>query len=183
MTNSFICSVNSIFINNLLLYFYFFSHNIDYGDIMKKLCLFLLIFFPWYIGSFLFPINLSYYQQLELPIRISPLGYFGLWTSMYLILSFLSVRIISQVGYRYSKDYLRSVLFNYSVHQLFLYFFFTMKSPFLGFTDSMILFISTLILYYETKEINPRWKYFLIPYLLLTVCSSILLLITLFMNL
>ena len=155
----------------------------DYGDIMKKLCLFFFFLLPWYGGTLLFPIDISYYQQLELPFRLPPVFYMILWTSLYLILSFLSVRIISQVGYRYSKDYLRSLLFNYSVHQLFLYFFFTMKSPFLGFTDSMILFISTLILYYETKEINPRWKYFLIPYLFINVASSIYLLVTLFMNL
>ena len=150
---------------------------------MKKILLFLLFLFPWYLGTFFFPVDLSYYQLLRLPFYFSPSSFFWLWTSIYILLSFLSTCILQDIGYRDSKDYLRSLFFNYSVHQLFLYFFFTMKSLFLGFTDSMILFISTLILYYETKEINPRWKYFLFPYLLLVISSSMFLLITLFMNL
>ena len=150
---------------------------------MKKILLFLLFLFPWYLGTFFFPVDLSYYQLLRLPFYLSPSFFFWLWTSIYVLLSFLSTCILQAIGYRDSKDYLRSLFFNYSVHQLFLYFFFSMKSLFLGFTDSMILFISTLILYYETKEINPRWKYFLLPYLLLVISSSMFLLITLFLNL
>lgn len=150
---------------------------------MKKLCLFLIFFLPWYIGPFIFPIDLNYYHQLRFPFFIPDILYPIVGTSIFLILAFLSTKIISTIGYSYSKEYLRSLFFSYCMYQLFFYFFFTMKSIFLGFTDSMILFISSLILYYETKEINPSLKHWLIPYLLLTIGSSMYLLITLFMNL
>ena len=61
-------------------------------------------------------------------------------------------------------------------------FFFTLKSPFLGFIDTLIVFISSIYLYLETKNINKKASYYLIPYILYNTYALILSLTVYFMN-
>ena len=73
--------------------------------------------------------------------------------------------------------------YNYIFNQLFTFFFFSLKNIFLGFVDIVLTFITSLFLYYETKEINEKASLFLIPYTLFTLFALILNLTIYFMNL
>ncbi len=150
---------------------------------MKKFLFFLLFLLPWYLHRLLFSIDLNYYNQLKLIFHFPPFFFSILWSIIYLGIACVSTKIYLTYGKSGAKEYFRSLLFNYIIHILFTYFFFTMKSPFLGFTDSIMLFISTLICYYETRELDESLSKYFIPYLIITLSSTILLLFAIFMNL
>lgn len=150
---------------------------------MKKLLLFILFLIPWYLGLIILPINTNYYYSLKTPFFISTPIVLTSWGIIYIINSYISSSIIKEYNYLYSKEYLRSLLFNYIVNLSFLYFFFSLKSLFLSFTCSVIIFISTLIMYYEIKELKPNLKYYLYFYLSINLITITYLLILLFSNL
>lgn len=150
---------------------------------MKKFLTFLFFFLPWYLGPLLFPVDLTYYSSLKLPFYLPPLFFIIVWSIIYLCTAYVSTKIYFSYGKNSAKEYFRSLLFNYIFNILFTYFLFTMKSPFLGFTDSIILFISTLLCYYEARELDEPLKWYFLPYLLVTFGASIFLLLTIFMNL
>ena len=59
-----------------------------------------------------------------------------------------------------------SLIINYISNQLYTFFFFTIKSPYLALIDTIIVLISSLFLYYESKELNKTSAKLLIPYML-----------------
>lgn len=150
---------------------------------MKKLLLFILFLIPWYLGLIILPINTNYYYSLKTPFFISTPIVLTSWGIIYIINSYISSIIIKEYNYLYSKEYLQSLLFNYIVNLSFLYFFFSLKNLFLSFTCSVIIFISTLIMYYEIKELKPNLKYYLYFYLGINLITITYLLILLFSNL
>lgn len=150
---------------------------------MKKFLLFILFLIPWYLGLIILPINTNYYYSLKTPFFISTPIVLISWGIIYIINSYISSIIIKEYNYLYSKEYLQSLLFNYIVNLSFLYFFFSLKSLFLSFTCSVIIFISTLIMYYEIKELKPNLKYYLYFYLGINLITITYLLILLFSNL
>ena len=150
---------------------------------MKKLLLFILFLIPWYLGLSILPINTAYYYSLKTPFFISTPIILTSWGIIYILNSYISSSIIKEYNFKYSKEYLRSLLFNYIVNLSFLYFFFSLKSLFLSFTCSVIIFISTLIMYYEIQELKPNLKYYLCFYLGINLITITYLLILLFSNL
>lgn len=150
---------------------------------MKKFLVFIFFLSLWFIGNLLFKVDLPYYQKLELPFSLPTPIFIISWSIIYILISIVNTYIYCNFNKHEIKEYFRSFLFNYITHILFTYFFFTMKSPFLGFTDSVILFISTLICYYEVQELEPKLTKFFIPYLILVILATIFLLCTIFLNL
>lgn len=150
---------------------------------LKKIRIFFILFLPWYLIPILCPVDWDYYHSLNLPLSLPPLFFIIIWTMIYIFVATVSTKLYLIYGKEETKEYFRSLCFNYILNSFFLYFFFSLKSPFLGFTDSVILFISTLLCFYETKELEHSLKYYFIPYLLLTLGTSIFLLFTVFMNL
>jgi len=53
-------------------------------------------------------------------------------------------------------------------------FFFTLRSPFLGFIDTTIVLISSIYLYLETKNIDKKISYYLTPYIIYNIYAFIL---------
>ena len=70
-----------------------------------------------------------------------------------------------------------------SQSQVFSFLFFTIKSPFLALIDTVIVFITSLFLYYETKELNKKASKYLIPYILWNLFACILIISIFFLNL
>ena len=81
-----------------------------------------------------------------------------------------------------NNDYLYILITNYISNQLFMYFFFYLMSPFLGFAITTIITLSTIFLYIETKKISKNSSYFLIPYVIYTIYAFILMATIYFMN-
>ena len=150
---------------------------------LKNILLFIIILFFWLISGLLFKFNNSYYELLKLPsFAISPKLISIIWFIIYILIT-ISIFIVSKKTNIFkNNDYLYILLTNYLSNQLFLYFFFTLMSPFLGLAITIIIFLSSIFLYIETKKISKTSSYFLIPYIVYNTYALILMISVYFMN-
>lgn len=150
---------------------------------LKTILLFIIILFLWLLSGLIFKVDNSYYNSLNLPIFALKGVYIGIiWFIIY-ILNTISILIINKkTNILKNNDYLYVLLINYISNELFMYFFFYLKSPFLGFAITTIIFISTIYLFLETKKISKKASYFLIPYLSYGLYAFILMSTVYFMN-
>ena len=146
----------------------------------KKVLKFLIILAPWFLSSLIVR-DYSYYKEITSPSFSLPSSLFGIfWTVLYILIA-ISVYKVSNIGF--NKDYLKDLLYNYIFNQLYVITFFLLKNPFLAFIDTLLTLITSLFLYYETKEISKSASNFLIPYPLFLVYATILSLSVYFINL
>ncbi len=151
---------------------------------MKKFFKFLIILFPWFLSGLIFKVDPTFYTNLHLPKFAPPTYFFGIvWTILYLLIALSIFLVYNRIYYKYIESYNRSLIYNYIFNQLYAFIFFTIKNIFLGFVDTVLIFITSLFLYYETKEINTKASYYLIPYSLFSLFALILNLTIYFMNL
>ena len=150
---------------------------------MKKFLIFLGSFILFLVPSF-FIRDYSFYETLNLPWFALPKQLFPIiWTTLYFLIS-ISVSIIySMYNFRYIKDYNKALISNYIFNELFTFVLFYFKNLFLSFIVALANLITSLFLYYETKELDKRASNFLIPYVLFNVFATILMLTIYFMNL
>ncbi len=105
-----------------------------------------------------------------------------IWLLIYILNTISIVIIYNKVKILQNKDYLYILLTNYFANQLFMYFFFYLMSPFLGFAITTIVMLSTIFLFIETKKISKTSSYFLIPYIIYSIYAFILMATVYFMN-
>jgi tryptophan-rich sensory protein len=142
---------------------------------------FILLLIPWFLSTIIFPTDIAFYESLNLPFKIPGIIFGIAWTTIYILLAFSSYKIINKHGF--NKEYITILVINYIFNQLYTYFFFILKSPFLGFVDSVIIFVTTIILYYETKELDEKSSKLLLPYIFWDTFAVIYGLLVFFMNL
>ncbi len=151
---------------------------------MKKIITFLAILFPWFLGGLLFSRNTSFYQSLQLPFFAPPGFLFPIiWTILYILIAISIYKAYQIYHFGTLKSYNKSLLCNYILNQLFPFFFFTLENIFLGFVDSVATLITSLFVYYETKEIDKKASKFLLPYIYWCLFACILCITIYFMNL
>lgn len=151
---------------------------------MKKLLKFILILIPWFIGGLLFKSDVIFYKSLNKPIFAPPSILFPIvWTILYILIAISIYLIIKNNKLKDIPNYTKSLLINYFSNQIFSFLFFTLKSPFLAIIDTFIVFISSLFLYYESKELNKISSRLLIPYIAWNIFALILIIFIFFMNL
>ena len=133
---------------------------------IKDIISFIIILFPWLISGILFPYNKEFYEALKIPSFALPGVVIGItWLVLYVLIS-ISIYIISKkINILKNNDYLYILITNYLANQLFSFAFFYLMSPFLAFVMTAITFISSIFFFIETKEINKKASYFLIPYI------------------
>ena len=149
------------------------------GDNMKKFFKFLLFLLPWFLSS-LFMENTAFYKTLNLPFFAPPGWVFPIvWPILYVLIA-ISIYKISEIGFTY--QYKNFLILNYFLNQSFTIFFFNFKSIVLGFTSSLLTLLTAYFLYDETKKIDKKTSYLLIPYLVWLLFASILSTTILFMN-
>ena len=150
---------------------------------IKDIILFIIILLFWLISGFLFRFNGEYYSLLKLPsFALNGKVISIIWFIIY-ILNTISIIIVSKkTNILKNNDYLYILLTNYISNQLFMYFFFYLMSPFLGFAITTIISLSTIFLYIETKKISKKSSYFLIPYIIYGIYAFILMTSVYFMN-
>ena len=73
-----------------------------------------------------------------------------------------------------NNDLFYVLITNYLANQLFLYGFFNLKSPFLGFILTTITMVSSIFLFLEIKKLNKNASYYLIPYIVYSIYALIL---------
>ena len=149
---------------------------------MKKILLFLSLLLPWFLGG-LFTIHSSIYKEINLPnFAPSPTVFMIVWPILYLCIAISSYRIFKEYGFK-EKEYNHILIINYILNQLYPLIFFSFRSLLFGFVDAVALLLSTLFLYYETKSLNQKSAYYLLPYLFWNLFAVILSITIYFMNL
>ena len=131
---------------------------------MKKIIKFLVILLPWFLSSIIFKVDSNFYETIKKPF-FAPPGFIFIiiWPILYIL---IAISIYSNKNK--SINYYKSLIINYISNQLYTFCFFTIKSPFIAFIDTIIVFISSLYLYLETR------KKLLIPYIIWNLFAVIL---------
>ena len=137
----------------------------------KKIIKYLLCLLPWFISSIIFKIDTKYYKNLNLPFFAPPPIVFPIvWTILYILIAISIYKVIKNSTSNY-KIYL---FINYLSNQLYTLCFFVIKNNFLAFADCLIVFVSSLYLYFETKKLDSKSSIYLIPYLIWNLFATIL---------
>lgn len=145
---------------------------------MKKILKYIVILLPWFIGGFIFKSNQIFYKTLNKPVFAPPGWLFAIiWPILYILIA-LS---IYKINYK-TKDYIKVLILNYFSNQIFSFFFFTIKSPFIAMIDTIIILISSLYLYLESKCDNKLSAKLLIPYIIWNIYATILIISVYIMN-
>ena len=145
----------------------------------KKIGSFLIYLLPWFVSTILFKADTNFYQTLTKPFFAPPSWLFGLvWPILYLLIAYS----ISKIYPIKSTNYKKYLLINYISNQLFSFFFFTIKNNFLSFIDTIIILLSSILLYWETKNIEKKYSKYLIPYIIWNIYALILIFSILVMN-
>lgn len=151
---------------------------------MKKILKFLMFLLPWFIGGLLFRSDTIFYKSLNKPAFAPPSIVFPIvWTILYILIAISIYLIYKDNSYKNTPEYNKTLLINYFSNQVFSFLFFTLKSPFLALIDTVIVLISSLFLYYESKELNKISAKLLIPYIIWNIFAAILIISIFFMNL
>ena len=133
-------------------------------NIIKKVVRFLIYLLPWFISSIIFRSDTSFYYSTKKPFFAPPGIVFPIvWTILYILIA---------IGLYNNKnksiEYYKSLIINYFSNQIFTFLFFTIKSPFIAFIDTLVVLISSLFLYNEAKS---KW---FIPYIIWNIFATIL---------
>lgn len=147
---------------------------------LKKVLKFILILFPWFLSSLICR-DYSYYNSINKPCFALPNYLFPIiWSILYILIA-ISIFIIFKDYV--SKDYKKNLIYNFIFNQLYIIIFFCFKNPFLAFIDVLLTLLTSLFLYYETKELKKSASIFLIPYVIFLIYALILSISIYFMNL
>ncbi len=139
----------------------------NYKNIIK----YLLCLLPWFASNIIFKTDTNYYKSLNLPFFAPPTIIFPIvWTIIFILISISIYQTFSNS----SNNYKLYLLINYLSNQLYTFFFFTIKNNFLAFIDCLIVLISSIYLYKETKNINKNASKYLIPYIIWNIFASVL---------
>lgn len=150
---------------------------------MKKVLKFIMILLPWFISSIIFKSDTIFYKWLNKPsFAPNPVVFAVVWPILYILISISIYLIYKNNNYKNTSDYNKTLLINYFSNQLFSFLFFTLKSPFLALIDTIIVLISSLFLYYESKELNKTSANLLIPYIIWNIFASILIMTVFLLN-
>lgn len=145
--------------------------------------LFIGILFLWLLSGLIFNVNNDYYSLLKLPFfTLNGKIISIIWFIIYILITISIFKVIKKINIFKNKDYLYILITNYLSNQLFMYFFFYLMSPFLGFIITIVISLSTIFLYLETKKISKKSSYYLIPYIIYTTYALILMSTIYFIN-
>ena len=144
---------------------------------------YLFYLLPWFLSALLFKTDTVFYKGLNKPIFAPPPILFAIiWLILYILIAISIYKIYNDNNYKNTKEYNKALLINYFSNQIFSFLFFTIKSPFLALIDTIIVLISSLFLYYETKSLDKKSSKLLIPYIIWNIFATILITFVFFMN-
>lgn len=137
---------------------------------MKKILLFILIYFCFIFSGLIFNFNSEYYYLLNLPKGlISPFAISYIWIINYALISFSILNVVKEINILKNKDYSYILITNYLACSLFPFAFFYLMSPFFGFVLTSIAFVSSIFLFIETRKVRKNISYYLVPHIILSL--------------
>lgn len=145
----------------------------------KNVLLYLLYLLPWFLSGIFINSNSNYYYSLNLPFFApNPILFAIIWPILYILIAYSIFKTFNDSTTNY-KIYL---FINYLANQLFTFCFFYLRDNFLALVDVIIIFISSLYLYVETKLINKKYSWYLIPYIIWNLFALILIFTIFYLN-
>lgn len=150
---------------------------------MKNIFLYLAIFLPWFLGGLIFGYDKVFYQSLNLPKFVLSINLLSIaWAILFIFIAISIYKTIKKEDILNNKDYLYILLTNFLANSTFPFFFFSLRSPFLGFVSTVIILVSSIYFLLETKQINKNNSYYLIPYVVFNIYITISSLVIYLMN-
>ena len=142
---------------------------------IKKTLKYILCLLPWFITTIL-PLNYKYYNEIIKPSFAPPSLFYGIaWSIIYILVAYTIYSIIKEYKFEeIPKSYKKILLTNYIFNQSFTLLLFGINNTFLGFASCLGTLITTLFLFLETENLLGNKKYYLIPYILLSIFACIL---------
>lgn len=137
----------------------------------KKFLVYLLFLLPWFLSAVIFKVDKGYYMSLNLPFFAPPPIIFGIvWPILYGLIAYS----VYKTWPGSSSNYKIYLVINYVANQLYTWAFFGVKNNFLALVDTIIVLISSLYLYNETKVLNRDKAKYLIPYIVWNIFALLL---------
>ena len=150
---------------------------------MRKILLFIISLLPWFLNV-LFMGNNSFYETINKPFFALPDFLYGIvWTILYILIAISIYMIYREYKFKNIKNYNIALISNYIFNQLYTIIFFRFQNLFLAFVDTVLILITSINLYDETKKLNEKASIFLIPDILFSIFACILSITIYFMNL
>ncbi len=142
---------------------------------IKKIILFALVLFLYFLPSLIFKTDLEFYNSLKgpkLPSIVFPI----VWTVIYILLSLFVVYLFDHRKEVNRKDFARVLIFlvvNYLISFTFPYFFFAKQSLFLGYIVTLLSFLTITLTTIESLLLSKKISLLLLPYVLWGIVASI----------
>lgn len=150
---------------------------------MKNILKFIIFLIPWFISGIIFT-DAGFYDSLNLPFFALPNYLYGIiWIIFYFLIAISIFKIYQEYSFSRISKYNKTLITNFIFNQLYTFILFKLNNLFLGFIDCIIIFITGLSLYDETKKLDEKASKFLLPYILFSLFAVILSLTIYFMNL
>ena len=141
---------------------------------MKNKVFFTFVLVLWLLGGLIFKYDSSYYELLNVPdFFINPTINSFISIIVYFLITYSITNIKKDTRILENNDYFFILIINYLANMIFPLMFYNLRSPLLGFIMNLIVLISTYYLLIETKKLNRKSYYFLIPYLVFSIYSFI----------
>jgi tryptophan-rich sensory protein len=135
---------------------------------MKKssIAAFFIIFALFYLASFLFPIDRSWYDALNKPSWTPSGQTIGMiWAVLFGLISLSASIIYNKYSFKPLAFWILFVI-NYFFNQAFSYFQFTKKDLFAASIDCLLVAITVLLLIFVSSRLSKASAWLLVPYLL-----------------
>lgn len=143
------------------------------NSFLKKLLLFILILFLYFLPSLLFRTDRNFYYSLNRPFYSpKPIVFFICWTILYVIFSYILTKKITEKSL--SKESVIAFSINYFVSFFYNYAFFIKHNLFLSFAITLLSFLSGILIFITLLKQNRYNSFLVTPYLLWTLFASIL---------
>lgn len=140
-----------------------------------------IIFFLYFASFLFFPLDNNYLNTLNLPWLIPNIFIYSLGWIVSFVLITTSIFIIIKYE-NINNNYLFALLINLILNWLYNFMLYELNNILLFLISIIIVLISTLYLFIQTKKINNKLSYVIIFYLFWLIYNIILFTIIWFLN-
>ena len=147
---------------------------------LRKIIFFLILILFWNITLILFPVNYAYITTLQ---GITNINY-KYFIIMYFLLTLINNYVFYKLftGFDLNNNYNFVYILNYIFTQVFGLFFFKFNCLILSVICLVIVFVSSIFVYLESKKIDRTNSYLIIPSILFNMFNLIGLMIVIILN-
>lgn len=151
---------------------------------MNTVLFFIMILLSLFFSSVVIPMDNSFYSSLNLPPLTPPNWVFSVvWIIIYILIAVSTTIIFTKYDFsNRSRKYWLTFAINFLFNQVFSFVFFNVQSLLLSFIVVLIVFLTAIALYKQTKILNSLAAKLLIPYLIWLVVALYLSLGILILN-